>query len=127
MYRFTDLGIWSTVEIGSALAASGLATLKPLFRKLNHLASTARTGGASSGTAGGSYEMHKGRFSVPQVVSGGRSNKGRMSVRLQDEESQFSSPDARLVVSVTAEENTSWYAEPHPQGINKKVTITRHV
>ncbi|KID82018.1 cation-transporting ATPase 4, partial [Metarhizium majus ARSEF 297] len=34
LYTFTDLGIWSTVEIGVALTASNLATLKPLMRKL---------------------------------------------------------------------------------------------
>ncbi|KHN96057.1 cation-transporting ATPase 4 [Metarhizium album ARSEF 1941] len=34
LYTFTDLGIWSTVEIGVALTASNLATLKPLLRKL---------------------------------------------------------------------------------------------
>jgi hypothetical protein len=34
LYNFTDLGIWSTVEIGVALTASSLATLKPLFKKM---------------------------------------------------------------------------------------------
>ncbi|TWU72880.1 hypothetical protein ED733_004020 [Metarhizium rileyi] len=34
LYTFTDLGIWSTVEIGVALTASNLATLKPLLRRL---------------------------------------------------------------------------------------------
>jgi hypothetical protein len=50
MYNFTDLAIWSTVEIGLALIASSLATLKPLFRKLNMLDTTAR--GNTSVTAG---------------------------------------------------------------------------
>lgn len=40
MYTFTDLGIWSTVEIGVALTASNLATLKPLMRKLRLFNST---------------------------------------------------------------------------------------
>lgn len=40
LYNFTDLAIWSTVEIGLALAASSLVTLKPLLRKLKILAST---------------------------------------------------------------------------------------
>ena len=34
LYTFTDLGIWTTVEIGVALTASSLATLKPLMRKM---------------------------------------------------------------------------------------------
>jgi hypothetical protein len=34
LYTFTDLGIWTTVEIGVALTASNLATLKPLLRKM---------------------------------------------------------------------------------------------
>lgn len=39
LYNFTDLAIWSTVEIGLALSASSLATLKPLFRKIKLLPS----------------------------------------------------------------------------------------
>lgn len=35
LYNFTNIAIWSTIEIGMALTASSLATLKPLFRKLN--------------------------------------------------------------------------------------------
>lgn len=42
LYNFTDLAIWSTVEIGLALIASSLATLKPLFRKFNMLDGTKR-------------------------------------------------------------------------------------
>jgi hypothetical protein len=34
LYTFTDLGIWSTIEIGAGLSASCLATLKPLLRKI---------------------------------------------------------------------------------------------
>ncbi|CAG8958422.1 hypothetical protein HYFRA_00011099 [Hymenoscyphus fraxineus] len=37
LYNFTDLAIWSTVEIGLGLSASSLATLKPLFRKFKLL------------------------------------------------------------------------------------------
>ncbi len=40
LYTFTDLGIWSTVEIGVALTASSLATLKPLMRKMNLFSSS---------------------------------------------------------------------------------------
>lgn len=42
LYNFTDLAIWSTVEIGLALIASSLATLKPLFRKFKILDGTTR-------------------------------------------------------------------------------------
>ncbi|KAK9419580.1 putative Integral membrane protein [Seiridium unicorne] len=66
LYQFTDLGIWSTVEIGAGLSASCLATLKPLFRKI-------RTGHASShpmdgSGISGSLEYHKARrSSIPRV------------------------------------------------------------
>lgn len=40
LYNFTDLAIWSTIEIGLGLTASSLATLKPLFRKLKILVVT---------------------------------------------------------------------------------------
>lgn len=40
LYTFTDLAIWSTLEIGLALAASSLATLTPLFRKMKFFASS---------------------------------------------------------------------------------------
>jgi hypothetical protein len=122
MYRFTDLGIWSTVEIGSALSASSLATLKPLFRKINAFSSTNRTGGTSGANA--SYEMHKGRLSGPLVLSG-RPKRDRMSVRLEDEESQFPSQgEHRVVISVTGKDRNSRYPESHAFGIHKAVTIT---
>ncbi|ETS87800.1 hypothetical protein PFICI_01628 [Pestalotiopsis fici W106-1] len=66
LYEFTDLGIWSTVEIGAGLSASCLATLKPLFRKI-------RTGQASShpmdaSAKSGSLEYHKERNnSIPRA------------------------------------------------------------
>lgn len=40
LYNFTDFGIWSTVEIGLALSASSLGTLRPLLRKLSILSDT---------------------------------------------------------------------------------------
>ena len=40
LYNFTDFGIWSSVEIGLALSASSLGTLRPLLRKINVLAYT---------------------------------------------------------------------------------------
>lgn len=69
LYEFTDLGIWSTVEIGAGLSASCLATLKPLFRKIR-TGQAASSGGASrsrshshhmdaSAKSGGSLEYHK--------------------------------------------------------------------
>lgn len=56
LYDFTDLAIWSTLEIGIALTASSLATLTPLFRKIKFFSSaygTSRTGGESGGAPGG--------------------------------------------------------------------------
>jgi hypothetical protein len=49
LYNFTDLAIWSTVEIGLGLTASSLATLKPLFRKLKILVVT-KSGSHATGT-----------------------------------------------------------------------------
>lgn len=49
LYNFTDLAIWSTVEIGLGLTASSLATLKPLFRKLKILVIT-KSGSHATGT-----------------------------------------------------------------------------
>ncbi|KAI1859447.1 hypothetical protein JX265_010450 [Neoarthrinium moseri] len=66
LYRFTNLGIWSTVEIGAGLAASCLATLKPLFRKFRFLNSSRRYNAGDS-TASGTMEYHPGRQSVPRV------------------------------------------------------------
>ena len=40
LYNFIDFAIWTTVEIGLALSASSLATLRPLMRKLKILSST---------------------------------------------------------------------------------------
>lgn len=37
LYNFTDFAIWSAVEIGLALSASSLGTLRPLLRKLKIL------------------------------------------------------------------------------------------
>ncbi|CAK7200915.1 hypothetical protein SEUCBS139899_003615 [Sporothrix eucalyptigena] len=50
LYNFTDLAIWSTLEIGIALTASSLATLTPLFRKIKFFSSSSRAG--ESGTRG---------------------------------------------------------------------------
>ncbi len=47
LYTFTDLAIWSTLEIGIALTASSLATLTPLFRKVKFFSSSR---GGDSGT-----------------------------------------------------------------------------
>ncbi|KAL2074860.1 hypothetical protein VTL71DRAFT_8639 [Oculimacula yallundae] len=63
LYNFTDLAIWSTVEIGLALSASSLATLKPLFRKLNLLVTTrngSRVGGGTSGKGTNSHISSRG-------------------------------------------------------------------
>ncbi|KIH94061.1 hypothetical protein SPBR_06010 [Sporothrix brasiliensis 5110] len=54
LYNFTDLAIWSTLEIGIALTASSLATLTPLFRKIKFFSATyatSRTGGESAAAA----------------------------------------------------------------------------
>lgn len=40
LYNFTPLATWSTIEVGTALTASSLATLKPLFRKFGAIFTT---------------------------------------------------------------------------------------
>jgi hypothetical protein len=50
LYNFTDLGEWSTVEIGTGLIASSLATLKPLFSKFKLLDFASKSN--ITGTAG---------------------------------------------------------------------------
>ncbi|KAI0023085.1 cation-transporting ATPase 4 [Xylariomycetidae sp. FL0641] len=47
LYNFTDLAIWSTVELGLGLTASSLATLKPLFRKIRFFNKTENASKAS--------------------------------------------------------------------------------
>lgn len=65
LYNFTDLAIWSTIEIGLGLTASALATLKPLFRKLKVLVVT------KSGTvATGTLPQYRSRPSNSRVRSG---------------------------------------------------------
>ncbi|KAH6643249.1 hypothetical protein BKA67DRAFT_131639 [Truncatella angustata] len=65
LYNFTDLAIWSTVEIGLGLTASSLATLKPLFRKLKILVAT-RSGSHVTGT----LPRHYSRPSYSRARSG---------------------------------------------------------
>lgn len=48
LYKFVPLATWSTIEVGTALTASSLATLKPLFRKFGGIFTT--TNDASSWT-----------------------------------------------------------------------------
>lgn len=45
LYDFVPLATWSTIEVGTALTASSLATLKPLFRKFGAIFTT--TNGAT--------------------------------------------------------------------------------
>lgn len=67
MYKFTDLGIWSTVEIGAALSASSLATLKPLFRKIRPLSTSGRQYQGGYSMKNGAADYAKGRYSMPRV------------------------------------------------------------
>ncbi|KAH8681713.1 hypothetical protein BX600DRAFT_505371 [Xylariales sp. PMI_506] len=43
LYTFTDIAIWSAIELGLALSASSLATLKPLFRKMSFFTTHSRS------------------------------------------------------------------------------------
>ncbi|KAJ6780239.1 hypothetical protein PWT90_08236 [Aphanocladium album] len=71
LHTSTDLGIWSTVEIGVALTASSLATLKPLMRKMRlfnvsevmHYGSRSRTRSAGTHTASFKRASHVKTFS----------------------------------------------------------------
>lgn len=48
LYNFLPLALWSTIEVGIAITASSLATLKPLFRKFGAIFTT--TNGSASWT-----------------------------------------------------------------------------
>ncbi|PSR77660.1 hypothetical protein BD289DRAFT_142834 [Coniella lustricola] len=57
LYNFTPLATWSTIEVGTALTASSLATLKPLFRKFtavfnSTIATNTNTTGATADSQG---------------------------------------------------------------------------
>lgn len=67
LYNFTDLAIWSTVEIGLALIASSLATLKPLFRKLKLLDGTHGNTSGTTGLTKGST-LHSRKRSIMTLV-----------------------------------------------------------
>lgn len=104
LYTSTDLGIWSTLEIGIALTASSLATLKPLMKRirffssfsdLNYLTAGSRgraTNTASSTNAAGgqSNTLTGDNHETEASASGGRQetwtarrdNKGSMDVEL---------------------------------------------
>ena len=71
LYNFTDLAIWSTVEIGLGLSASSLATLKPLFRKLKVLASTTNTRAAQNSNR--NLQSRKSAFGVGKSAFSSRS------------------------------------------------------
>lgn len=87
LYNFVDLGIWSTLEIGIALAASSLATLTPLFRNIKIFSST---WAGESATRGTRQSVRKGGQSRtgggPGVVSSGDAGK------VIDSKSSASSP-----------------------------------
>jgi hypothetical protein len=74
LYNFTDMAIWSTVEIGLSLSASSLATLKPLFRKFGAfttLQTGSRFNSIKSSTLKGIGQlsegstMHSRKMSIP--------------------------------------------------------------
>ncbi|KAK6212380.1 hypothetical protein LQW54_005333 [Pestalotiopsis sp. IQ-011] len=71
LHNFTDLAIWSTIEIGLGLTASSLATLKPLFRKLKILVVT--KGGTSLPYYHHHHHDRHGSSSRPSRHSRGRS------------------------------------------------------
>ncbi|KAH8657417.1 hypothetical protein BGZ60DRAFT_567181 [Tricladium varicosporioides] len=72
LYNFTDLAIWSTVEIGLGFAASSLATLKPLFRKLKIL-TTSRNATTSLKQTGQSSTLHSRKLSTMSLKLQNRS------------------------------------------------------
>ncbi|OAQ59977.1 cation-transporting ATPase 4 [Pochonia chlamydosporia 170] len=104
LYTSTDLGIWSTLEIGIALTASSLATLKPLMKRirvfssfsdLNYLTAGSRgraNNTASSTNAAGGQSNTLAGDNLETVLSANgerqeqwpnrRDNKGSMDVEL---------------------------------------------
>ncbi|CAK7272941.1 hypothetical protein SEPCBS57363_005401 [Sporothrix epigloea] len=87
LYNFIDLGIWSTLEIGIALAASSLATLTPLFRNIKIFSSTWAGESATRGTRQSVRKGGQSRTGAgPGVVSSGDAGK------VIDSKSSASSP-----------------------------------
>ncbi|KAI0130236.1 cation-transporting ATPase 4 [Xylariales sp. AK1849] len=107
LYKFTDLGIWSTVEIGVALSASSLATLKPLFRMLRVFSSTHVSESAASG--GMKYGMQRGRHSMPMMNLSGSDRRSHYAMVKITSDGKFSKTDTDFI------------------GVQKEVSITQIV
>lgn len=90
LYNFTDLAIWSTVEIGLGLTASSLATLKPLFRKLKILVAT-KSGSHASNT----LPYHYSRSTHPQARSSPTSQSGSRETKKLRKSPPIGSPAMR--------------------------------
>lgn len=89
LYNFTDLAIWSTVEIGLGLSASSLATLKPLFRQVKKLAST--------------YSGSRFTNSTSSGIHGTGNSSGKAIKKLRPNSILFSSQNFSIIVDDTCE------------------------
>lgn len=90
LYNGSDLSLWSTIECGVALTASCLATLKPLFRKMNMVFTTTRAKSSSSisashfgdsglGGSGLSSERHTPGAPPVSILAGHHRHKSNLS------------------------------------------------
>ncbi|CAN8103523.1 unnamed protein product [Discula destructiva] len=90
LYNFTDIAIWSAVEIGVALTASSLATLKPLFRQFFRMQgfssrrpsgygpSSSRRRNQSAGPIHGAIQVQHsfGSYSAKKLAVSGHAGRG---------------------------------------------------
>lgn len=80
LYSTSDVAIWSTVETGIAITTAGLATLRPLFRSVFGLGSSAPGAGTSARQQGylqtGSRSHMTGKGNKSNSRAHGRNHSG---------------------------------------------------
>ncbi|KAK8136759.1 hypothetical protein PG984_004699 [Apiospora sp. TS-2023a] len=74
LYSTSDVAIWSTVETGIAITTAGLATLRPLFRSVFGLGSSAPGAGTSARQAGYLQTGSRSRMTGNGNKSGNRAH-----------------------------------------------------
>ncbi|KAK8034865.1 hypothetical protein PG993_009860 [Apiospora rasikravindrae] len=83
LYSTSDVAIWSTVETGIAITTAGLATLRPLFRSVFGLGSSAPGAGTSARQQGYLKTNSQSRM-TNHTKKGSRSVGGGLGTRNED-------------------------------------------
>lgn len=74
LWTTTNLGIWSTLEIGIALTASSLATLKPLMKRIRFFSNFSDLSGSVSAALSRPREVGASRQASSRAGTHSRSN-----------------------------------------------------